>query len=347
MERIKFNQPVKMKHRSNDYGELEKWISKRYHKNHFLVHTCTAALEAAALALNLSEEDEVIMPSYTFVATANAFKRCGSKIVFVDVDESMNIDLKAVEAAITPYTKVVVPVHYGGLSCDMDILMSLSQKYGFYVVEDAAQSIAAFYKNKALGTIGHFGCISFHHTKNIHCGEGGLLLVNDQIFLSDMEEILYHGTNQLEFKRGQVSKYTWRRVGSSFLMDDYRKALLQGQILELESITSKRKILYKRYHEAFHTFSIPDYASYNGHIYFIICKDELERRALIDYLDDVSIEAFSHYEPLHLSLMGQSLKAHDMTFTLRALSLLRLPLHQDLTLEQQDRIIERIKAFYE
>ncbi|MBN2794621.1 MAG: dTDP-4-amino-4,6-dideoxygalactose transaminase [Clostridia bacterium] len=349
MNLIKFNRPIELSYEMENLHEekLYKFIAELYHKDYFLLHTCTAALEVAAMALNLQPDDEVIMPSFTFVATANAFARLGVKIVFVDVDETMNIDLNEVKKAITAKTKVVVPVHYGGLCCDMDLLMTMAEEYDFYVVEDAAQSIGALYKKKPLGTIGDFGCISFHETKNIHCGEGGLLLINNKTFKQDVDEIVHHGTNQVAFRNHEVDNYTWQRIGGAYLMDSFRKKILAHQFEALATVNQHRIKLYNAYYKIFEPYLIPEYCEYNGHLFFIKCKNNLERIQLIDFLKSKGIEAFSHYEPLHLSKRGKIYKTLNMKITEQADTLLRLPIYYDLSFEIQNEIIERIKEFYE
>ena len=325
--------------------EMEENIRKTLKtEKSFLVHTCTAALEIAALALDLKAGDEVIMPSYTFVATGSAFLKRGCKLIFVDVDENMNLDLDCVEAAITKKTKVVVPVHYGGLSCDMDRLMKLSNQYDFFVVEDAAQSIGAYYKNKALGTWGHLGCLSFHHTKNIQTGEGGLLLVNEEGLIDRVQAIIDHGTNRQDFFKGKVSAYTWQCLGGAFRMDPLRANLLKAQWAYIDEVTSKRRRIFQYYMDAF-SRKIPENTYYNGHLFYIVLNSESDSKEFVERLGDQGIEVLPHYQPLHESAMGIKYGCFvgENINTVKAHRLYRLPLHQDISLDQAKYIVDEVK----
>ena len=325
--------------------DMENFISKSLETEQtFLVHTCTAALEIAALALELKAGDEVILPSYTFVATGSAFLKRGCKLIFVDVDQNMNLDLDCVEAAITKNTKVVVPVHYGGLSCDMDRLMMLSQKYNFYVAEDAAQSIGAYYKNKALGTWGHLGCISFHHTKNIQTGEGGMLLVNNASLINKVQEIIDHGTNRQDFFKGKVSAYTWQRLGGAFRMDPLRASILKLQWTHMDEVTCKRRIIYEYYMDAF-SRKIPQESYYNGHLFYIVLNSESDPINFVEIMANKDIEVLPHYQPLHESAMGIKYGCFvgKNINTIKAHRLYRLPLHHDISLDQAKYIVEEVK----
>jgi dTDP-4-amino-4,6-dideoxygalactose transaminase len=247
----------------------------------------------------------------------------------VDVDENMNLDLDCVEAAITKKTKVVVAVHYGGLSCDMDRLMMLSQKYNFYVVEDAAQSIGAYYKNKALGTWGHLGCLSFHHTKNIQTGEGGLLLVNEEGLIDRVQAIIDHGTNRQDFFMGKVSAYTWQCLGGAFRMDPLRANLLKAQWAYMDAFSRK----------------IPENAYYNGHLFYIVLNSESDSKEFVERLGEQGIEVLPHYQPLHESAMGIKYGCFvgKNINTVKAHRLYRLPLHHDISLDQAKYIVDEVK----
>lgn len=335
---------------------LEKSLpARRVH----LLHSCTAALEIAALALDLKIGDEVIMPSYTYVSTANAFALRGAKIKFVDVDPlTMCLNLDCVEKALSSRTKVVVAVHYGSASCDMDRLMQLSQDHDFFVVEDAAQSLYGHYKAQALGTIGHIGCVSCHETKNIHAGgEGGILLVNDGALDDLVEQIIEKGTNRNAFLNREVSKYTWQTLGSSYGMSELHSAFLYAQLLEYEKITRHRRKLFKAYIEALSVlknisvelFSLPDYNDGNGHLCYIKVSSESERTLLRHYLSNLNIETVSHYEPLHKSSAGLYYGVfigHDQFTTLGAKRLLRLPLHMTITEADVIKVCKTIKQYY-
>lgn len=327
-----------------------QWLHNKYGYQGYLVHTCTAALEIAALALGLNSDDEVIMPSYTFASTANAFALRGCKIVFVDVDENMNIDLKAVEKAITQNTKAIVPVHYGGSSCHMDHLMMLANKYNIFVIEDAAQSIGCQFNGKYLGSFGHIACMSFHHTKNVHCGEGGMVIINDLTLKDKVEEIIFYGTNRAAFTQGKVSHYSWQGIGTSGLMDPYRAKILYDNLQSVDLITEKRLERLAYYREELKDYPIfrSDNTLENGHIFFIRTKDEYQRSCLSNVLKDHGIVSLSHYEPLHKSMFGKRYKfvAHKGC-TSYASSLLRLPIHEDMTMVDIKRVCDTIKRFYE
>lgn len=325
-----------------------------------LVHSCTAALEIAALAIEVKEGDEVIMPSYTYVSTANAFALRGASIKFVDVDpRTMCLDLDAVECALTDATKVVVPVHYGSASCDMDRLMALSEKYDFWVVEDAAQALYGYYKDQALGTIGHFGCISCHETKNIHAGgEGGLLFVKDNQILSKVAQIIEKGTNRQAFLEDRVSKYTWQSLGSSYGMSSLHSAYLYGQLERYQEIKAHRRRLFNAYVECLRplenkglsNFCLPNQNDGNGHLYYIKTKTTALRTQLTTYLKEHDVQAVSHYEPLHLAPAGKEFGdfiGQDRYTSKGASCLLRLPLHMNLTVEEVGVICQLIKEFYQ
>lgn len=327
----------------------------------YLVHSCTAALEIAALALDIKPGDEVIMPSFTYVSTANAFVLRGAKIIFVDVDEkTMNIDLVEVEKAITPQTKVIVPVHYGGVSCDMTALMVLANKHDIVIVEDAAQALFSKYQQQYLGTIGHLGCISLHETKNITAGgEGGILFVNDKKLIKKIELIVEKGTNRSEFLSGKISKYTWQTVGSSYLMSQLNAAFFMAQFEYGREITKRRTEIFNEYtnglsdlidNKIIKILEIPAYNEPNGHLFYIKTRDESERNKLKDFLKSKSIETVSHYEPLHTSVAGQKYGndiGTDCVTSRDSKRLLRLPLHMYLSSEDIQDVIMGIAEYYD
>jgi len=296
--------------------KCHEWLEvKTGAKKALLTHSCTAALEMAAILADIQSGDEVIMPSYTFVSTANAFVLRGGVPVFVDIrSDTLNIDETLIEAAITSRTKAIVSVHYAGVACEMDAIMDIAQRHNLLVIEDAAQGIMSTYKGKPLGSIGHLGAYSFHETKNIISGEGGALLVNDERFVERAEIIREKGTNRGQFFRGQVDKYTWVDVGSSYLPGEVIAAFLWAQMEEAEQITSKRLAIWHQYHEAFESLEasdmlrrpiIPDDCNQNAHMYYILL-DSLETRSkLISHLKACNVNAVFHYVPLHSSPAGQ------------------------------------------
>lgn len=317
-----------------------------------LTHSCTAALEMAAILADISPGDEVIMPSYTFVSTANAFVLRGGVPVFVDIrPDTLNIDENKIEAAITPRTKAIVPVHYAGVACEMDTIMDIARRYDLVVIEDAAQGIMSTYKGKPLGSIGHLGAYSFHETKNIISGEGGALLINDVRFAERAEIIREKGTNRGQFFRGQVDKYTWVDIGSSYLPGEVVSAFLWAQMEEAQSITNKRMAIWNRYHEAFAPLEagdklkrpiVPEDCNHNAHMYYILL-DSLERRSmLISHLKAKGVHAVFHYVPLHSSPAGGSCaRAAGLLKNTENLSdrLLRLP----LWIGVEDHVIDIVK----
>jgi len=324
----------------------------------YLTTSCTDALEMAAILLDIEPGDEVIMPSYTFVSTANAFVLRGAKIVFADSETGTpNLDAAQVEALITPQTKAIVVVHYAGVACDMDTVMQLADKHDIYVVEDAAQAIESYYKGRPLGSIGHLAAFSFHETKNIISGEGGLLVVNDEKFSQRAEIIREKGTNRSAFFRGEVNKYGWVDVGSSFLPTDIVAAFLYAQLENLECIQTKRIALWKAYYKALAPLAskgylflpqIPHYATNNAHMFYVLCNSLEERSDLIAFLKDLGIWSVFHYLPLHSSPYytkkhdGRELPHCDRY----ADTLLRLPLFYELTEQEVSFIATKIKTFY-
>lgn len=329
-------------------------------KKALLTTSCTDALEMCALLLNIKEGDEVIMPSYTFVSTANAFVLRGAKIIFADSKPNHpNIDETKIEALITSKTKAIVVVHYAGVACEMDTIMHIAKQHNICVVEDAAQAIDSYYKGRALGSIGHLATFSFHETKNIISGEGGLLAINDEQFIERSEIIWEKGTNRSAFFRGEIDKYGWVDVGSSFLPSEVIAAFLWAQLENLERIQTKRKLIWDSYYKLLLQSdaiqnqlalpTIPDYATNNGHLFYVLCKSESERSKLIQYLKDKGINAVFHYLSLHKSLYyndkhdGRVLAQTDRY----ADCLLRLPLFYELTLDEVALIVNTLQEFYE
>jgi dTDP-4-amino-4,6-dideoxygalactose transaminase len=276
-----------------------------------LTHSCTAALEMAAILADIQPGDEVIMPSYTFVSTANAFVLRGGVPVFVDIrEDTLNIDERLIEAAITPRTKAIVPVHYAGVGCEMDIIMAIARKHNLLVIEDAAQGVMASYKGRPLGSIGDLGCYSFHETKNIIAGEGGALLVNNPDFAERAEIIREKGTNRSQFFRGQVDKYTWVDIGSSYLPGELIAAFLWAQMEEAEAITAMRLVIWNHYHAAFQELEeagrvrrpvIPDVCGHNAHMYYLLLENLEKRTVFIDQMKHCNVNCVFHYVPLHTS----------------------------------------------
>ncbi|HHW7580387.1 TPA: dTDP-4-amino-4,6-dideoxygalactose transaminase [Mannheimia haemolytica] len=338
----------------------EQWLESLTHSKVLLTPSCTAALEMAAILLDIQPDDEVIMPSYTFVSTANAFALRGAKIVFVDIrPDTMNIDERKIEQAITPKTKVIVPVHYAGVACEMDSIMATAEKYGLYVVEDAAQAVNSFYKGRVLGSIGHIGCYSFHETKNYTAGgEGGAIVINEPNLLKRAEVIREKGTNRSQFFRGEVDKYRWQDIGSSFLMSEIQAAYLYAQLIEAEKINQQRLTLWHNYYQAFLPLAqtakcelphIGEYCCHNGHLFYLKLNDLKQRTAFIDFMKAQNILTVFHYVPLHSSPAGQKLgrlAGDDRFTTLESERLVRLPLFYNLTKQEQERVIQAVLAFF-
>jgi dTDP-4-amino-4,6-dideoxygalactose transaminase len=339
--------------------KCHEFFEKKYgFKKVLLTTSCSDALEMAAILIDVKEGDEVIVPSYTFVSTANAFVLRGAKIVFADSEQGTpNIDATKLEALITARTKAIVPVHYAGMACDMDVIMKLADKYNLFVVEDAAQAIDSFYKGKPLGSIGHLAAFSFHETKNIISGEGGMLAINDDRFTQRAEIIREKGTNRSQFFRGEVDKYGWVDIGSSFLPSDIIAAFLYAQIENLETIQIQRKKIWNNYYTGLKILEtqgriglaeIPSYATNNAHMFYIVCKDLDERIALMRHLKNNEIGAVFHYLSLHKSPYyhekhdGRELPNADR-FTD---SLLRLPFYFELTESDQQKVVNTIIEFY-
>jgi dTDP-4-amino-4,6-dideoxygalactose transaminase len=326
-------------------------------KKALLTTSCTDALEMTAMLADIKPGDEVIVPSYTFVSSALAFVRQGAKIVFADSNSlNPNIDAEHLEELITPRTKVIVPVHYAGIACDMDPIMKLAIKYDLLVIEDAAQAIDSFYKGIPLGSIGHMSTFSFHETKNINSGEGGMLVINDEKLRNRSEIIWEKGTNRSEFFRGAVNKYGWVDIGSSFLPSEIIAAYLYAQLENLDNIQSRRKRIWETYYEGLKSLTelgimipvIPDYATNNGHMFYLVCTDLRQRTALIEHLKNNSILAVFHYQSLHKS--AYYINKHDkreIPFSDKYTDcLVRLPLFYELSDKDLNRIIDIVKEFF-
>lgn len=325
-----------------------------------LTTSCTHALEMAALLCDIKEGDEVIMPSYTFVSTADAFVLRGATPVFVDIrPDTMNIDETLIEAAITEKTKAIAVVHYAGVACEMDVIMDIARRHHLKVVEDAAQAIMCTYKGKALGTIGDFGCFSFHETKNFSMGEGGAVLIRDPEYIEKAEILREKGTDRSKYYRGQVDKYRWQNFGSSYLPSDINAAYLYSQFEVAETINQARLDRFHQYYELLTPLMeagrielpvVPEGCEQNGHMFYIKTKDMKERTALIDFLKENDIMAVFHYIPLHTAPAGMKFgRFHGMDryTTKESERLLRLPMFYQLTPEQVEYIAGKVKEFYE
>lgn len=325
-----------------------------------LTPSCTHALELAAILLDIKVGDEVIMPSYTFVSTANAFVLRGAKIIFVDIRlDTMNIDENKIEAAITKNTKAIIPVHYAGVACEMDVIMNIAKRYNLFVIEDAAQGMHSNYKGRALGTIGHLGAYSFHDTKNYTSGgEGGLLIINDEQFKERAEIIREKGTNRSQFFRGMVDKYSWVDVGSSYLAGDLQAAYLWGQLENFDLINSYRLELWKEYYNNLKSLQlagcidlpvVPSDCEHNAHMFYIKLKNLNERGQLIEFLRTAGISSAFHYIPLHNSIKGLEYGlffGEDVNTTVESEKLLRLPMWYGLKKESINLIVNKIKEFF-
>ena len=344
-------------------GEFTKrcsaWMREKFKVSHVMLTTsCTSALEMSAYLSGVQPGDEVIMPSYTFVSTADAFVLRGAKIVFVDIrPETMNIDETKIEAAITEKTKVIVPVHYAGVACAMNEIMAIAKKYNLKVVEDAAQGVNASYRGQALGTIGDFGCYSFHETKNYTMGEGGAIAFQDDGYLEDAEILREKGTDRSKFFRGQVDKYTWVNYGSSYLPSEMNAAYLYAQLEACDQIDAHRMAVWNYYHEHLQPLEekglldrpvVPAYASHNAHMYYIKVKDLDTRSRLIAFLRQHEICSVFHYIPLHTSRAGKKFgrfHGEDVWTTRESERLLRLPMYYSLSMEDAARVVNTIKEF--
>jgi dTDP-4-amino-4,6-dideoxygalactose transaminase len=321
-----------------------------------LTHSCTAALEMAALLLDIEPGDEIIMPSYTFVSTANAFVLRGGVPVFVDIrEDTLNLDERLIESAITSRTRAIAPVHYAGVACEMDTIMSIAKRHGLKVVEDAAQGVMAAYKGRALGSIGDLGAYSFHETKNVISGEGGALLVNDPALALRAEIIREKGTDRGRFFRGEVDKYTWQEVGSSFLPGELIAAFLFAQLEEAERITNHRLGIWQHYHALLEPLEakgllrrpiVPDECQHNAHMYYVLLAPEIDRQKVLSELKRSDIFSVFHYVPLHSSPAGKRYgrTQGDLQVTnIQSERLVRLPLWVGLTAEQQEHVVRVLK----
>lgn len=340
--------------------KCNQWIEENTKTRKALLTTsCTHALELAALLLDIKSGDEIIMPAFTFVSTADAFVMRGAKIVFVDIrPDTMNIDETKIEEAITDRTRAIVPVHYAGVACEMDEIMRIAKKYNLYVVEDAAQGIQATYKEKALGTIGDMGCYSFHETKNVSMGEGGALLINQEKYSEEAEIIREKGTNRSKFFRGQIDKYTWVEKGSSYLPSELNAAYLWAQLENVHIITQWRMERWNQYYNILKPLEereylqlpyIPDKCEHNAHMFYIKTKDLAVRSDLIQYLKENGIMAVFHYIPLHTAPAGLKygmFSGEDRYTTRESERLLRLPMYYGLQEEQVEHICECVLKFF-
>lgn len=335
-----------------------QWIEQRTGcARALLTHSCTSALDLAALLLDIKSGDEVILPSFTFVSTANAFVLRGAVPVFVDIrEDTLNLDERLIEAAITPRTRAIVPVHYAGVACEMDTIVAIAKRHNLRIVEDAAQGIMASYRGRALGAIGDIGSFSFHETKNIHSGEGGCLLLRDQDLVQRAEIMREKGTDRSRFFRGEVDKYTWQDVGSSFLPNEITAAFLWAQLEEAERISRERMAIWHRYHERLAPLEqqgllrrpiVPADCQHNAHLYYVLLSPEMDRQIVLDHLNANGIHAVFHYIPLHSSPAGLRFgRAHGELPLTTSLSqrLFRLPIWIGLSENQQQRVCEVLGA---
>ena len=340
--------------------KCNEWIEKKTGTAKcLLTPSCTQATELAALLADIKEGDEIIMPAYTFVSTADAFVLRGAKPVFVDIrPDTMNIDETKIEAAITDRTRAIVPVHYAGVACEMDTIMDIANRHHLFVIEDAAQGIMASYKGKALGAIGDFGCYSFHETKNLSMGEGGAILIKDAKYIEDAEIIREKGTNRSKYFRGQIDKYTWVNYGSSYLPSDMNAAYLWAQLELAQKITDVRLARWNQYNELLQPLkqrgilelpTVPEGCIHNAHMYYIKTKNIEERTRLIDFLKENGILAVFHYIPLHTAPAGirfGEFRGEDVYTTKESERLLRLPMFYTLTEAEVEYIVGKVKEFY-
>lgn len=340
--------------------KCHKWMEERFNAEKVLLTTSgTDALEMAANLCELQPGDEVILPSFTFSSTATAFVSVGAKLVFVDIrPDTQNIDETKIEAAITERTRVIVPVHYAGVSCEMDTIMEIAHKHNLIVVEDAAQGVMSTYKGRALGTIGSFGCYSFHETKNYSMGEGGAIVINDPAYIERAEIIREKGTNRQRFFRGQVDKYTWVDSGSSYLQSDLNAAYLWAQLEKADEINNDRLTTWNYYYEQLKPLAetgkielpvIPEGCEHNAHMFYLKTADLAERSALIKYLKEQGVQATFHYIPLHSSPAGERFgrfAGKDVYTTKESDRLVRLPMYYNLNVNDAKKVVNTIKDFY-
>ncbi len=340
--------------------KCNSWLESKFSADKaLLTNSCTASLELSALLFNIKDGDEIIMPSYTFTSTANAFMLQGGKPVFVDIrSDTLNMDENKIEENITEKTKAICPVHYAGVGCEMDEIMAVAKKHNLYVIEDAAQGMMATYKGKWLGTIGDIGAYSFHETKNFSSGEGGAILVNHKELTERAEIIREKGTNRTKFFRGEVDKYTWIDIGSSFLPSEIIAAFLYAQLENAEQITEKRLEVWNHYYNELNVLEekgklklpfIPDHCTHNGHIFYMVLNSAEDRDALMAYLVERGVGAVFHYIPLHSSPMGKGLGYKDGQLKVtEAVSkrLLRLPFYNELNKKDKDYVIDSVKKYF-
>ncbi|ERF59990.1 MAG: dTDP-4-amino-4,6-dideoxygalactose transaminase [Treponema sp.] len=335
-----------------------EYLQKKFNRKILLTTSCTSALEMAALLCHVKNGDEVILPSYTFCSTADAFVQRGAKLVFVDIrPDTLNIDENKIEKAITPKTKAIVVVHYAGVVCEMDTIMDIARRHNIFVIEDAAQAIFSTYKNRLAGTIGDFGCLSFHETKNLSMGEGGALIINHDKDSEEAEMIREKGTDRSRFIRGEVDKYTWRTYGSSYLPSDLNAAYLWGQLESADIIQNYRMNVWNTYFNAFTSDAVesvlrlplvPSECKHNAHIFYLIAKDPAMRNNLIAYLRKKEIQSVFHYIPLHSAPAGiiyGRFDGKDIYTTQYSERLIRLPLYYGIRPEEQDAVITAIRQY--
>ena len=338
----------------------DAWLENRFHaKKAMLTTSGSSALDMAALLCGINAGDEVILPSFTFSSTANAFVLAGAKLVFVDIrPDTMNIDEKKIEEAVTEKTKVICPVHYAGVSCEMDTIMKIAKKYNLMVVEDAAQGVMSSYKGKALGTIGDFGCYSFHETKNYSMGEGGAIVINNEAYVEKAEILREKGTNRSQFFRGQVAKYNWVDFGDSYLQSDLNAAYLWAQLEQADKINNNRLETWSRYYSALKPLAekgmielpfVPEGCVHNAHMFYIKCKDLQTRQSFIQYMKENDILCVFHYVPLHSAPAGikfGKFYGKDVYTTSESDRLVRLPLYYNLERNDLEKVIEKTLEFF-
>lgn len=340
--------------------KCNEWLENRFNANKVLLTTSgSSALDMAALMCNICPGDEVILPSFTFSSTANSFVLAGAKLVFVDIrPDTMNIDEKEIEAAISDKTKVIIPVHYAGVACEMDTIMEIANRYNLIVVEDAAQGVMSSYKGKALGTFGDFGCYSFHETKNYSMGEGGAILINNVNYIEQAEILREKGTNRSKFYRGQVDKYTWVDFGDSYLQSDLNAAYLWAQLEKADEINENRLVTWNAYNDAFRILAekgsvelpiVPDGCVHNAHMYYLKCRNLKERSDFISYMKARKILTVFHYVPLHTAPAGLKFgrfAGEDKYTTKESNRLVRLPMFYGMTEEDRIQVIDTVLSYF-
>ena len=341
--------------------KCHQWLEERFHAQKVLLTTSgTTALEMAAILCDLKEGDEVILPSYTFSSTATSIVLTRAKLVFVDIrPDTMNIDETKIEAAITDKTKAIMVVHYAGVACEMDTIMDIARRHNLKVIEDAAQGVMSTYKGRYLGTIGDFGCYSFHETKNYSMGEGGALVINHPEYNEKAEILREKGTNRAKFFRGQVDKYTWVDYGSSYLPSDLNAAYLYAQLEKADEINENRLASWNRYNDAFQDLkkagklelpTIPDECVHNAHMYYVKLKDLEQRTAFITHMKKADVQCTFHYIPLHSAPAGEKFgefRGEDICTTAESERLVRLPLYYQLSTDDQNKVIENVRNFFD